>query len=112
MQMSRSRGLRTARNSLSKKLGRHLHTSMEVARNDVLPAFRALFTGDEEFRVQTTALLGFDEKEVAYLLDEGEDSHAVKHLLERAGQVEGVRTSSEAPAAGLASFDEEGGDEG
>jgi replication factor C large subunit len=112
MQMSRSRGLRTARNSLSKKLGGHLHTSMEVARNDLLPAFRALFTGDEEFRVYTTAVLGLDEKEVAYLLDESEDSHAVKHLLERAGQIEGVRTSGEGPATGLSSFDEEGGGEG
>ncbi len=106
MQMSRSRGLRTARNNLAKKLGGYLHTSREIALNDVLPAFKALFLGDEEFRIHATALLGLDEKEVAYLLDEGEDSHAVKHLLEHAGQVPGVRVGAEAPTSGLARFDE------
>lgn len=110
MQMARSRGLRTARNALAKKLGGYLHTSQAVALNDALPAFKALFAGDEEFRVHATALLGLEEKEVAYLLDESEDSHAVKHLLERAGQVEGVRIGGEAARQGLSSFDEEGGD--
>lgn len=106
MQMSRSRGLRTARNNLAKKLGGYLHTSREIALNDILPAFKALFTGDEEFRVHATALLGLDEKEVGFLLDEGEDSHAVKHLLERAGQIPGVRVDAEAPTSGLANFEE------
>ncbi len=112
MQMSRSRGLRTARNALAKKLGGYLHTSRDVALIDVLPAFKALFAGDEEFRVHVTALLALDEKEVAYLLDESEDSHAVKHLLERAGQVAVARSGAEPPASGLASFDEEADDEG
>lgn len=106
MQMSRSRGLRTARNAVAKKLGAYLHTSAAVALNDILPSFRALFTGDEELRVQITAVLGFDEKEVAFLLDETEDSHAVKHLLERAAEIEGVRRSAEPGKSGLASFDE------
>ena len=112
LQMSRSRGLRVARNSLAKKLGGHLHTSTAVALNDLLPAFKALFSGDEEFRVQMTAALGLDDKELAYLLDESEDSHAVKHLLDRAGQVESTRRGSETPPSGLASFDEGGSDEG
>lgn len=112
LQMSRSRGLRMARNSLAKKLGAYLHTSGAVALNDTLPSFKALFVGDEELRVQMTAQLGLEEKEIAYLLDEAEDSHAVKHLLERAGSVEGIRRGKGAPASGLASFDEEGSDEG
>ena len=111
VQMSRSRGLRTARNSLAKKLGRYLHTSMEIVLSDVLPPFRALFAGDEEFRVHATAWLGLEAKEAAYLLDEKEDSHAVKHLLERAAQVAGISAAG-APRSGLASFDEEGDDEG
>ena len=112
LQMSRSRGARMARNALAKKLGAYLHTSSAAVLNEVLPAFRALFVGDEELRVQMTALLGLESKEVAYLLDEAEDSHAVKHLLERAGQVEASRKPSEAARAGLASFDEEASDEG
>ncbi len=110
--MSRSRGLRGARNSLARKLGAYLHTSRAVALNDLLPPFHALFVGDEELRVQMTAQLGLDEKEVAYLLDEPEDSHAVKHLLERAGAVEGARKGGETAPSGLASFDEEGPGEG
>ncbi len=112
LQMSRSRGRRMARNSLAKKIGGHLHTSSAVARNDLLPAFKALFNGDEELRVQMTAVLGLEDKEIAYLLDESEDSHAVKHLLERAGQIEGGRRGPGTPASGLASFDEEASDEG
>ncbi len=112
LQMSRSRGRRAARNGLAKKLGAYLHTSAAVARNDLLPPFQALFLGNEELRIQMTAVLGLDEKEVAYLLDESEDSHAVKHLLERAAAVEGARKAGESAAAGLAAFDEEGDDEG
>ncbi len=110
--MSRSRGRRGARNSLARKLGGYLHTSGAVALNDILPPFQALFSGDEELRVQMTAQLALDEKEVAYLLDEAEDSHAVKHLLERAGAVEGARRAGDAAPSGLASFDEEGSDAG
>lgn len=112
LQMSRSRGLRMARNSLAKKLGGYLHTSAAAALNDLLPPFQALFVGDEDLRVQMAAELGLEEKEVAFLLDEAEDSHAVKHLLERAGAVQGARPGAEPAASGLASFDEEGGDEG
>lgn len=111
LQMSRSRGLRMARNSLAKKLGSHLHTSSAVALNEILPAFKALFNGDEELRVQITATLGLEPKEVAFLMDEGEDSHAVKHLLEAAGQVEGARKGAEPVKSALSSFDEEASDE-
>ena len=110
--MSRSRGLRTARNALAKKLGAYLHTSSEVARNELLPAFRALFAGDEELRIEMTARLGLDGREVGYLLDETEDSHTVKHLLERAGEIEGARRGGAPPPSGLASFDEGAPDEG
>ncbi|OGS62122.1 MAG: hypothetical protein A3K59_03625 [Euryarchaeota archaeon RBG_19FT_COMBO_69_17] len=105
MLMSRSRGRRTARNSLAQKLGRHLHTSAALVRNDVLPDLRALCAADAEFRVHLTAVLGLDEKEAAYLLDEKEDSHAVKHLLESAAKVPGFG-SREALGEGLQEFDE------
>jgi replication factor C large subunit len=112
LQMSHSRGLRMARNSLAKKLGLQLHASAGVTLDDLLPHFRVLFVRDEEFRVQMTAHLGLDEKEVSYLLDEREDSHAVRHLMERAGQVEGAARASELAKSALASFDAEDSDEG
>jgi replication factor C large subunit len=112
LQMSHSRGLRMARNSLARKLGAYLHTSSSVVLNEILPVFKGLFNGDEELRVQITAQLGLDDKEAAYLLDESEDSHAVKHLLERAGQIEGARKGSEPAKSALTSFDEGESDEG
>ncbi len=112
LQMSWSRGLRMARNSVAKKLGRYLHTSASLTLNDILPPFKALFMGDEELRVQMTSALSLDEKEVAYLLDEREDSHAVKHLLERAAASGGRPSPTEAPKSALSSFDEEEPDEG
>ncbi len=112
LQMSRSRGLRTARNSLARKLGRYLHTSASLALNDVLLPFKALFTGDDELRVQMTAQLGLDEKEVAYLLDEREDSHTVKHLMERAAALGGPARAGEGSKSALSSFDEGEPDEG
>ncbi|HEY7587966.1 MAG TPA: replication factor C large subunit [Thermoplasmata archaeon] len=111
MAMSRSRAARTARNSLARKLGRHLHASTNLVLTDVLPAFKALFANDEEFRIRATADLGLDEKEVALLLDESEDSHAVKHLLEKAGQISGSVAASVERSA-LSRFDENEGDAG
>lgn len=111
LQMSRSRGLRTARNAIAKKLGRYLHTSAAAALNDLLLPFKSLFAADEELRVQMAAQLALDEKEVAYLLDEREDSHAVKHLLERAGLVEGSRKAADRSKSALSRFDEEASDD-
>jgi len=111
LQMSRSRGARTARNSLARKLARKMHTSANLILNEVLPSFKALFQRDEEFRVQTTAELGLDAKEAAFLLDEAEDSHAVKHLLEKAGRIE-VRAAAKEPESGLGAYEEDEEDAG
>ena len=111
IQMSRSRAARTARNSLALKIARYLHVSRAHVLGEILPSFKVLFAGDEELRIQLTAKLGFDEKEVAFLLDEKEDSHAVKHLLEKAAAISGPEPEREAPS-GLASFDEDEAEEG
>ncbi|OGS48078.1 MAG: hypothetical protein A3K68_03685, partial [Euryarchaeota archaeon RBG_16_68_13] len=102
-QMARSRGRRGARNGLAKKLGAHLHTSASVILNDVLPTFKALFNADAELRVQIVATLGLEDGEVAYLLEEKEDSHAVKHLLESAAKIRGVADAE--TSRGLQGFD-------
>jgi len=89
MKQSRSRGRRQVRNALAAKLGRHLHMSRRSVLAEVLPAFRTLYASDGDFKFAVTLELDLDEKEVAFLLDEKEDSHAVRHLLERVGQVRG-----------------------
>lgn len=107
IQMARSRAQRAARNSVAKKLARLLHDSQRLVVNE-LPTLRSLFAGDEELRIAITAQLGLDEREAAFLLDEPETSHAVKHLLEKASEVAGPR-GREAEEGGLHAF--EGDDE-
>jgi hypothetical protein len=102
--MARSRAQRGARNSLARKLAIHLHTSQARILNEGLPILRTLFAGDEELRITLTAELGLDEREAAFLLDEPEASHAVKHLLEKAAELAGPRRQ-EAEEGGLRAFD-------
>ena len=104
IQMSRSRAQRGASNSLAKKIGMHLHVSMTLVLEELLPTIRTMFAGDEELRIAMTAQLGLDEREVAFLLDEPESSHAVKHLLEKAAEIAGPR-ARQAGGKGLQAFD-------
>jgi hypothetical protein len=106
IQMARSRSQRTARRSLAKKLARYMHVSERMVLDELLPIIRMLFAGDEELRVHLTAHLGLDEREAALLLDEAETSHAVKHLLEKAGKIKGT-PALDSMGGRLSSFDEE-----
>jgi replication factor C large subunit len=103
IQMARSRAQRGARNAVAKKLALFLHVSQRLILNE-LPTLRSLLAGDEELRIAMTAQLGLDEREAAFLLDEPETSHAVKHLLEKAAQVAGPR-GREAREGGLHAFE-------
>jgi replication factor C large subunit len=105
-QMARSRGLRAARNSLARKLGAATHTSATTVLTDLIADLRALASADADLRVQLAADLKLDEREAAYLLDEKEDSHAVKHLLEAAMKRSGAVARPEA-AEGLRRFGED-----
>ena len=108
LKQSRARGRRAVRNSLALKLARFLHTSRALVLSDVLPAFRFLYTNDGDLKLAATLELGFDEKEVAYLLDEKEDSHPVRHLMERVAKVRGKEA---VPAGGLLEGTEQEGGE-
>lgn len=90
IRMSRSRGVRQVRNSLARKIGRHVHTSRRVVLNEVLPVFKSLFNRDVDFRVESTIRLGLDEREVAYILDEKEDSPKVRRHMETVAKVREV----------------------
>lgn len=106
VQMARSRAQRGARNSAAKKFAGYLHVSQSLVLSELLPTIRILFAGDEELRIQLTAQLGLDERELAFLLDESETGHAVKHLLEKAAKIKGLPARE--PGKGrLSSFDEE-----
>jgi len=105
IQMARSRAQRGARNSVAKKFAGYLHMSQATILGDFLPTIKALFAGDEDLRVNLTAQLELDEREAAFLLDEAEASHAVKHLLEKAAKIS-TRKAREPAAGRLHSFDE------
>jgi len=104
--MSRSRALRGARNSLARKLGAKLHASASTILNDVIGDVRTLAAADADLRIQLAADLKLDDREAAYLLDEKEDSNAVKHLLEAAAKVAGAEARPER-STGLGRFDED-----
>ncbi|HEV8593950.1 MAG TPA: replication factor C large subunit [Thermoplasmata archaeon] len=80
MKRSRTRGRRATTESLSRKIGAGTHSSWRRTFNDILPAFKAVFAKDDEFRRAMTAQFRFEEKELAYLLDTDEDSKAVREL--------------------------------
>src|SRR5207245_10223226 len=83
-----------------------LHVCQSGVRTDLLPTTRTLFSGDEELPIRLSAELGLDEREVAFLLDESETSHAVKHLLEKAAKIKDLPIGE--PGRGrLSSFDTE-----
>jgi replication factor C large subunit len=82
--MSRSRSVRGTINSICLKLGRYLHTTSGRVRRDVLPALTTLYREDPDFRKTATAALALEAKEVAFLLDEEEDSQVVKQLMDEA----------------------------
>jgi hypothetical protein len=48
----------------------------------VLPYFQRLYATNRDFRLETTIMLGLNEDEIAYLLDESVDSNAVRHLMQ------------------------------
>src|SRR3989449_2255464 len=97
MKQSRARGRRQVRNALAAKLGLHLPMSRRTVLTDALPAFRTLYGSDGDCKVAAALDLDLHQKEVAFLLDEKEDSHAVRHLMERVGKVRGQEP---APARG------------
>src|SRR5438445_5741572 len=109
LKQSRARGRRQVRNALAAKLGRALHVQKQSVLTDVLPTFRTLYTSDGDLKFAMTLDLDLNEKEIAFLLDEKEDSHSVRHLMDR---VEKVRGREPAPERGrLEATDEDAGDE-
>jgi len=85
--MGRFRGTRATRGSLGAKVGRHVHLGSRGFLVEMLPAVRELFAQDPEFRVALTAACALDEKEVAFLLGEAEDSEAVKRVSAEAAKL-------------------------
>ncbi len=78
MKMSRSKSVRNMKNSISEKLGGHLHTSKARISSDVLPSLRVALKNDQGLRTLMLRDVGLEEEELAFLLDTGVDSPMVK----------------------------------
>ncbi len=76
--MSRTKSLRSVRNSTAVKIGRLAHTSSARILADSLQCYRTIAKNDPEYRVMLVKEGGLDEEELAFLLDAKVDSAVVK----------------------------------
>ncbi|MDO5861247.1 MAG: replication factor C large subunit [Thermoplasmata archaeon] len=85
--MSRSRGVRGTRGSLSFKLAVYLHTTPSRADSDIIPFLSAAATADPSLRPVLAADLGLDEDEMGMLIGKKPDSKDVKAALAEAERI-------------------------
>lgn len=78
MKMSRSKSVRTLRNSICLKLAVFLHTSTKRIDFDVLPSIRELAENDAEFRGFLAHDVLLDPEELGFILNSKMDSDIVK----------------------------------
>lgn len=93
LKMSRSKSLREVKSSVARKIGEFCHASEHMVMEEVLPYIKALFRNDRDFRISLSLELELEPEEIAYLLDEKEDSNAVKHLLSDVERVKKARST-------------------
>ncbi|MCK5024294.1 MAG: replication factor C large subunit [Thermoplasmata archaeon] len=92
--MSRSKGMRDARDGFAARLGKHTHSSGKMALQELLPYFRQLYVQDREFQLTMTKRLNLTEEQVGFLLEAKPDSHKVKHVFDAIRKVEAVSRPS------------------
>ena len=92
--MSRSKGMRDARDGFGTRLGKHTHSSRRMALQELLPYFRQMYINDREFQLTMTKKLNLTEEQVGFLLEAKPDSHQVKHVFDAIRKVEAVSRPS------------------
>ena len=98
--MGRTRALRSTMGSLSSRLARECHTSVGIAREELIPLYQQLFELDGAFAVHQTALMELTPPEVAMLLREQTESTRVQQLLAAAESKDAGRRQIEPYALG------------
>jgi replication factor C large subunit len=79
--LSRAKGPRGARDSVSGKLGKHLHTSRKCVRESTLPLLATTVRRDRELLAHLVHRLELDEDDVGFLLGMDSDSAEVKKIV-------------------------------
>ncbi len=82
--MSRSKGIRAARDSVSGKLAGHMHSSKKCINDSTLPLISTMVRNDKELLISLTKELDFDEGDLAHLLGVDPDSRAVQEIAKMA----------------------------
>lgn len=95
MKMSRTKARRAVQSNISDKIGTKVHTSKSRAREDILPYLSWLFQKNRDFRIALSIDLDLEQEEIAFLLGEKVDSHAVKHLMADIAKVKDVTEKGE-----------------
>lgn len=85
--LSRSRGPRAARQSISSKFVEYFHTSRKEVIQSILPYLAALVSRDSDLLVRLTRELSLDEGDVAYMLGTDADSDEVQRIVALSKQI-------------------------
>jgi replication factor C large subunit len=93
--MSRAKGPRAARDSISSKLAEYLHTSRKCVVDSTLPYLSVMVKNDQELLCKLVSDHGLDDGDVAYLLGVAVDSPAVQNVISQFGE-----STQEASAGG------------
>lgn len=80
--LGQTKGIRTVRESVSKKIGNYCHVSSEYTKNNLLTNFKIMMKNDNhaEFLINK---LDFRPEEIAFLIDSELKSKKVKELYEK-----------------------------
>lgn len=65
--LGETKGMRKIRDSLSKKIGDHCHTSIRFTRNNLFPFFKTMMN-NKKYAPNITALLELDPEEIMFIL--------------------------------------------
>lgn len=79
--LSRSKGPRATRESITSKMVEFLHTSKREINESILPYLSVLAKNDDEMLVNLTRSLGLNEGDVAYLIGAEPDSTKVQKIM-------------------------------
>ena len=81
MMLSRAKGPRAIRDSISSKLEGHLHMSKRAINSSVLPLLTAITRNDSQLLVSLGARCGLDEDDIGFLIGSDPDSPQVQEIV-------------------------------
>jgi len=97
MMLSRAKGPRAARDSISRKLEGHLHMSRRAVNSTVLPLLASVTRRDSDLLVSLSVKCGLDEDDIGFLLGLDSDSRQVGEIVSKIHERLGDEDDNESP---------------